>query len=155
MAKTGATRFCLPVATNWSKLDDIPSAADHAEELDAAYARSRERLQKAFAPVCPELASGGVPKGVAPLRKCGIAVMRKSGGDGARAARTEVDEYRAGINPMPSANDRLKPESRVILALTGEAAALVDDLSKTLGREEAMKIVFRSKGCVWQNGYDM
>ena len=155
MAKTGATRFCLPVATNWSKLDDIPSAAAHAEELDAAYARSRQRLHDAFAPVCPEIASGGVPNGVASLTKCGVAVMRKSGRDGAKAARTEVDEYRGGLRPMPGANDPLKPEARVIMALTGEGQALVEDLSKTLGHDEAEKIVFREHGCAWQNGYEM
>lgn len=155
MAKTGATRFCLPVAANWSKLDDIPSAAAHADELDAAYARSRQRLHDAFAPVCPEVASAGVPNGVASLTKCGVAVMRKSGANGAKAARTEVDEYRGGLRPMPTSNDPLKPESRVILALTGEAQALVEDLSKSLGHEEAEKIVFRAHGCAWQNGYEM
>jgi hypothetical protein len=154
MAKTGGTRFCMPVAANWRVLD-MPSAAAHADELDAAYTRSRRRLQEAFAPMCPEVAGGDVPKGVALLMRCGVGVMRASGADGAKAARTEIDELRAGMRPMPAASDGLKPEARVILALTGEAPALIDDLSKFMTRDEAEKIVFRPNGCAWQNGYEM
>jgi len=153
MAKTGETRFCLPVETNWAHLDDIPTAAAHADELAEAYARSRQRLKDALSPMCPDLAGGDALTTVSPLMKCGKEVLHNSGPANAKAARTETDELRAGLKPMPTETAQMKPEARVMLALTGEAQALVDDLSQKLGREEAEKIVFRQHGCAWQHGY--
>jgi hypothetical protein len=124
--------------------------------LEGAYARSRERLRQALAPVCPELESSGPLPVIAPLMKCGRGIVDEANANGGAAykdARIAVAEMRAGIRPMPGPKDLQTPIVRVLIALTGEAEALVEDLTQSLGTDDAERVALRAHGCAWHIGY--
>jgi len=66
---------------------------------------------------------------------------------GADNAMLDVAEVRAGLRSAPS--DRDQPITRLLMTLTAEPELLIADLGKSLGPDDARRIVFRERGCGW------
>lgn len=159
LAKTSSVRFCLPNAADWTKqtelLDQLGLSRKDAETIDRAYARSRLRLSEALSPLCRDLGDAGAPEHVMPLILCADSIVNAAqrDEDAFREARREVAEMRAGIRPLPAADSPPSPVVRVLLAVTGETEALVQDLANDYGPEQARRIVYRERGCAWSGGF--
>jgi hypothetical protein len=155
LAVQGTVKFRVPCSTpDWriepEKLDALGLAPDDAGPLEAAYARSRERLWAVLRPLCAEtLGSEKVPEllGRSACISGILAASRQSDLAAANEAMRQVAEIRAGLRAAPDPTLAEHPVLRSLLALTGEPARFEAELAEAFGPEEAKRLAFSEELC--------
>jgi FecR-like protein len=155
LARDGTVKFRVPCSTpDWKvspeALDALGLAPEDAALLEAAYARSRERLWQVLRPLCVEaLGSETVPE---ILGRTGcingiLAAERQRDRAAADEAMHEVAEIRAGGRPAPEPSMANDPVLRALLALTAEPARFEAELAEAFGPEEARRLAYSDALC--------
>jgi FecR-like protein len=155
LAVQGTVKFRVPCSTpGWrvsaEALDTLGLAPDDAAPLEAAYARSRERLWEVLRPLC--VAALGSEKVPELLGRTGcisgiLAAARETDQAAAGEAMREVGEIRAGLRDAPERAIADNPALRALLALTAEPARFEAELSETFGPDEARELAYSDVLC--------
>lgn len=132
------------------QIEKLGLSPDDAPALREAYERSRKRLWDEIRPVClqaignAERAERLGPYGCVHI----IETLEESiDGEANQQAMLDVAAIRAGKKPVPAANDKVHPVTRVMLALTGALPAFEADLAKSFGPAEAHRIAHDDALC--------
>jgi hypothetical protein len=151
LAKDGTVKYRIPCerGARWtpppSMLDALGLAPQDGPPLRDAMLKSNRRLWSQIKPICAEAAGSPELAEKLGLNTCTHLVLdlaRSKDDEGTAEAMRRVGEIRAGIRPMPGANDSVSPVERMFLVFTGEQASFQGDLAQTFGPEEAHRIAF-------------
>jgi FecR-like protein len=155
LAVQGTVKFRVPCSTlDWKisreALDDLGLAPDDAAPLEAAYARSRERLWEVLRPLCVEAL--GSEKAPEILGRTGcingiLGAARQSAGAATEEAMHEVGEIRAGLRDAPDPAIADNPALQALLVLTAEPARFEAELTEVFGPEEARRLAYSEALC--------
>ncbi len=162
LAKDGRVKARYPCALQPGDygpkaLDKLGLRPDDGKTISAAFGASQKRRWAVIRPLCSQALGGSadVPDKVG--EGACIAIIQTMASQKDRGAAEEAvrlaAEARAGLVPMPAPDAPINPVERLMLTLSGESKAVEADLAKSLGPDDANRIIFGSgsdEGC-WSN----
>jgi hypothetical protein len=160
LAKEGEVRSRMPCSHDGvftyspKSLQKLGLSPQDGVILGNARTASYKRTWGVVKPLCEEALGVGADVaervGETACENVILDMARAKDNEAADEATRQVAEIRAGERPAPGPNDPVSPVVRVLLATTGEAANLVNDLTQSFGPDEARRLVFADEGC-WHN----
>jgi hypothetical protein len=121
-------------------LDELGLSPSDAPTVEAALARSDQRLRDVVIPLCAQIVGSAELANRLGESTC-IAVVRDSArGEHSADAIHLVAAIRAGDAPVPGPNDKTDARTKLLLAETGALTAFEGDLAQAFGPEEAHRI---------------
>jgi hypothetical protein len=165
LAKEGTMKYRTPCMGSksdpgWSlrpeQLNTLGLSPQDGEAVNAAYSRARDRLWATLKPLCARVVGSAEVADKIGADSCVHLVLDdykannpKTDGMSASAVSIKhVGEMRAGLRPLPGANDDVDPASRVFLATTSVMQDFEGDLAQSMGPEEAHRIAWSDELCV-------
>jgi hypothetical protein len=158
LAKTGTIKYEVPCFTRTRTgmrdrtsfdLDKLGLAPTDFPQIQAAYAKSRDRLWNTIVPLCAQaVGSADVAEKLGP-NTCIHLVLdlaRANDPKGTNDALYAVGDIRAGARPMPGPNENVPSVEKMFLALTAESGAFEADLAQSFGPEEAHRLAYARDG---------
>jgi hypothetical protein len=146
LSKENQVRFRVPCQKPWNpSTDDINTlglAPQDASVLKEAWARSNERVWSGIKPLCGQaVGSLEVAEKIGPntCLHLIIDIADKENHESTRQAFKDVGEIRGGLKPMP---DKPSAPLQALMLMTGEMKSVEADLAKSLGPDEARRLVF-------------
>jgi ferric-dicitrate binding protein FerR (iron transport regulator) len=162
LAKDGTIKYMMPCKRpgGWvaspDQLQKLALAPHDGPALQAAYAKSNERLWSTIKPLCGQ-AIGSVDVaekvGMSTCIHLVLDLAQAKEKDAANEAMRQVAEIRAGMRPMPAANDGMSPVTKMFLVLTGEMKSFEGDLAQSLGPDEAHRVAYAEGMCMGQSTF--
>jgi FecR protein len=139
-------------------LDKMGLKPDDGKIINAAFDASAKRRWAVIRPLCAQALGGAVDVADKVGEGACIAIVQTISAQKDRSAADEgvrlAAEVRAGLRPMPGPDEAINPVERMMIALTGESKAVETDLAKSLGPDDANRIVFGdTEGCWKNNGW--
>ena len=123
--------------------------------LQTALQRSHDRTWGVIGPLCSQ-ALGGIDVSKLGQPACVSILMDVAGSknDGSYDEdMRQVAEILAGTRPPPAPGAQVDPVMQAYLALANESHAVQTELSKSLGPEDAERVVFAGTGCWWNSSH--
>ncbi len=121
-------------------IDELGLSPNDASAVEAALARSDQRLRDVVIPLCAQILGSAELANRLGESTC-IAVVRDSGKrEQSSDAVHLVAAIRAGDAPVPRPNDKTDARTKLLLAETGALTAFEGDLAQTFGPEQAHRI---------------
>lgn len=160
LAKNGTIKARTPCQRDktWEpspeKLQQIGLAPHEAPVLKDAYKRSNDRLWATVKPLCAAaLGSAEVAEkvGRSTCEHLVLDVENHKDPEAVGEAMRQVGEIRAGMRPMPGANEPMHPVMKMFLAVTAEQKLFENDLAQSLGPEDAHRVTFSDELCMGQS----
>jgi hypothetical protein len=155
LAKDGTIKARIPCLRDktWmpspESLQKLGLAPHDSSVLQNAYKKSNERLWNVIRPICAQ-SIGSVEVadklGAGNCQHVVLDVENKKDSEAVGEAMRQVGEIRAGLRPMPGANEQVHPVVKMFLAVTGEGKLFENDLAEAWGPEEAHRIAFAEDG---------
>jgi hypothetical protein len=162
LAKDGTVKYMYPCSRrrSWKpspeQLNDLGLAPNDASLIESAFKRSNERQWAAIRPLCIEALGSAEAADKVGLDSCIHVVLEQAQGKNmaeANEAMRQVGEIRAGLRPMPPANQQ-NAVMKLFLATTGELQQFESDLAQGLGPEDAHRVVYTPKAlCLGQSTF--
>ena len=159
LAKKGDVKYRMPCFSKegWSfapsQLDALGLAPQDGPILNDAYQHSYDRIWAVVRPLCAQAlgTSAEVVDKIGPGTCMHLVydVSMSQNANATRQAHAEVAEIRAGIIPEPPV-DKQPPVMKMFLAATSANQAFQEDLTKSLGPDEAYRIANAENGMCTQ-----
>jgi hypothetical protein len=162
LAKKGEVRARIPCAgTNgdyqWSPkdLNKLGLAPQDGPLLQQAFKRSHDRTWGVIQPLCSQ-ALGGADVSKIGQQACESVLMNLANENDSGAADEDirqVAEILAGMRPPPGPDSKADPLLVSLLALASESRSIQSDLAKSIGPDDAQRVVFGDVGCWWNSSH--
>jgi hypothetical protein len=162
LAKEGELRMRVPCSGPQNDFSYTPSslnklglAPQDAPIVQAAFQASNARTWGTVQPLCSQALNG------ADVSKIGLQACMSVLGEMTRQQSNatynedvrEVTEIMAGMRPAPAPGAAADPLLRAYLAMASETQNIENDLSKSLGPDDARRVVFGDQGCWWNSSH--
>jgi FecR protein len=141
-------------------LDKMGLKPDDGKTITAAFGASQKRRWAVIRPLCAQALGGATDVADKVGESACIAIVQTMAAQKDSAATDEgtrlAAEVRAGLRPMPAPDEAINPVERMMIALSGESKTVEADLTKSLGPDDAKRIVFGdTEGCWKNNGWSV
>ncbi len=161
LAKDGTIKFISPCSKkdyrpDADTLQTLGLAPGDADVIAAAYKKTLAWREAQMRPMCQEALGKSELTERMPVSGCMHAVadlLSETDNKARREAQQLAADIRAGLKPTPGPNEKLPVLTRMMLVSTQQAKVLEDEIAKSLGREEAHRIVFSEKLCMGQSSW--
>ena len=157
LSKDGTIKFMVPCSREsaWlpkpETLQKLALAPQDGPTLQSAYKQSNARLWAVIRPLCAqEVGSEKVADRIG-LDTCQHLVldsMRAKDPEAANEAMRQVGEVRAGLRAQVDPSLQSSPVVKMFFALTAEGKLFENDLTQSLGPEEAHRITYAEGMCM-------
>jgi ferric-dicitrate binding protein FerR (iron transport regulator) len=162
LAKEGELRMRVPCSGPQNDFSYTPSnlnklglAPQDAPIIQAALQRSQTRTWGTVEPLCSQ-ALGGADVSKIGLQAC-MSVLSEMTRMQSSATYNEdvreVTEIMAGMRPAPAPGSSTDPLIRAYLAMASESQSIEGDLAKSLGPDDAKRVVYGDTGCWWNSSH--
>jgi hypothetical protein len=163
LAKEGELRTRVPCggpngdfSLSAGSLNKLGLAPQDGALVQQAYQASNTRTWGVIQPLCSQ-ALGGVDVSKIGQSACLSILQDLTQATGPRAYDAdlrEVTEIMAGMRPAPAPGAQVDPLVAAELAMASESQNIVSDLAKSLGPDEAKRVVFADQGCWHDSSHD-
>jgi hypothetical protein len=159
LSQDHAVKFRVPCALT-SDMGDWPSSAQlesaglapqDASAVRDAWTSSNARVWAGLKPLCAQaVGSADVAESIGPNTCLHLIVdmADRADHDGTRAAFSQVGAIRSGQSAMPA---NPSPTLQALMLMTGEPALVESDLAKSLGPDDAHRLLYDGKGICMQS----
>ncbi len=139
-------------------LDKMGLRPEDGKTITSAFAASQKRRWAVIRPLCAQALGGALDVADKIGEGACIAVVQtianQKDSAGADEGIRRAAEIRAGLRPMPGPDEQINSVERMMLALTGEAKTIEGELTKSLGPDDAKRVIFGDdEGCWKNNGW--
>ena len=142
-------------ATSRATLNELGLAPQDGPLIQQALQRSNARAWGTVQPLCSQ-ALGGADVGKIGLQAC-MSVLgemaRQQSNDTYNEDVREVAEIMAGTRPAPAPGSNADPLLVAYLALARESQNIQQDLSQSIGPDDAQRVVYGDQGCWWNSSH--
>jgi hypothetical protein len=162
LARKGEVRMRVPCAgprgdyaLAEKDLNKLGLAPQDGPIVQAALQRSHARTWGIIQPLCSQ-ALGGADVSRIGQQACVSILMDQAGARNPGAYDEdvrEVAEILAGTRAAPRPGEAVDPLVQAYLALARESQSVQGDLAKSLGPDDARRVVFGDQGCWWNSGH--
>jgi ferric-dicitrate binding protein FerR (iron transport regulator) len=162
LAKQGELRMRVPCSGPRNDFSYTPSnlnklglAPQDAPIIQQALQRSQTRTWGTVEPLCSQALNG------ADVSKIGLQACMSVLGEMTRTQSNatydedvrQVTEIMAGMRAAPGPGSAADPLVRAYLAMASESKNVEDDLAKSLGPDDAKRVVYGDSGCWWNSSH--
>lgn len=156
LAKDGTIKFMSPCSKKDYKpdadtLQRLGLAPQDADVIGAAYKKVRAEAEAQMRPLCQEVLGKSDLTDRIPVEGCMHIVsdmMSEANNQERKAAQQLAADILAGNKPAPGPGDKVPALTRMMLSRSGQAKALERELAKSMGPDEAHRVVFSDELCM-------
>jgi hypothetical protein len=162
LAKEGEMRARLPCANKEGQygyspkeLNKLGLAPQDGPIIQQAFQTSHQRSWGVIQPLCSQALGGADVSKIGQTACVSILMQQAADQNGAQEEEDirQVAEIMAGTRPPPASGSQPDPLLVALLALAHETQNMQNDLTQSLGPDDARRAVFTEMGCWWNTSH--